>query len=276
MLSLLPVATSHPIDMPAILARAAKLASGDPDRTVAVAQMAMNYGRPAFGGSLLEPLVKQHPSRQLHQLVGALALQQGRQADALAHFEAAQAAADADETVSLNTVRSELSQIIAIARQLAVQSTGAERTKAVQRALSWGAKWRAIDSGNSQIDSQLGELLLAVGDTQEAWRHLSSVIERDPMSGDGYAVVAQTFESQGRVAEAVDYWHQALIVDQTNPTHRMRKAQALIALGKTAEGDALLAEIAGRKWHVRWDGIVYQVKSMIERAKRPTGDVFEE
>ena len=275
-LSLLPAVASHPIDTPAVLARAAKLAAGDPERTIAVAQLAMNYGQPAFGGSLLEPLVKQHPSRQLHQLVGALALQQGRQADALAHFEAAQDAADADEQVSLGTVRSELSQIIAISRQLAVQGSGTERAKAVQRALAWGAKWRAIDSGNSQIDSQLGELLLAVGDTKEAWRHLSSVIERDPMSGDGYAIVAQTFESQGRVAEAVDYWHQAVILDQTNPTHRMRKAQALIALGKTAEGDALLAEIAARKWHARWDGIVYQVKSMIDRAKRPNGDVLEE
>ena len=276
-LSLLPAVASHPIDTPAVLARAAKLASGDPERTTAVAQLAMNYGQPAFGGSLLEPLVKQHPSRQLHQLVGALALQQGRQADALAHFEAAQEAADADEQVSLNTVRSELQQIISIARQLATsQGPGIERAKAVQRALAWGAKWRAIDSGNTQIDSQLGELLLAVGDTKEAWRHLSSVIERDPMSGDGYAIVAQAFESQGRVAEAVDYWHQAMILDQTNPTHRMRKAQALIALGKTAEGDALLAEIVARKWHVRWDGIVYQVKSMLERAKRPNDVMIEE
>ena len=270
-LSLLPLASSHPIDTPAVLARAAALAGTDVDRLVTVARLAMSYGQPAFGYSLLEPLVKQHPTRELHQLVGGIALQQGRQADALMHFEAAQDAAAADEAVSLSTVRSELAQIIAIARQIAMQSQGADRSKAVKRALAWGAKWRAIDPGNGQIDSQLGELLLSVGDTKEAWRHLSSVIEREPMSGDGYAVVAQAFESQGRVAEAVEYWHQALVLDQTNPTHRMRKAQALIALGKTAEGDALLAEIANRKWHVRWDGIVYQVKSMIERARRPAG-----
>jgi predicted Zn-dependent protease len=118
-------------------------------------------------------------------------------------------------------------------------------------------------------------LLLAVGDTKEAWRHLSSVIERDPMSGDGYAAIAQAFETQGRVAEAIDYWHQALILDQTNPTPRMRKAQALFALGKTKEGDALLAEIAGRKWHARWDGVVYQVKALIERAKQ-TGQALDQ
>ncbi|MBA2538173.1 MAG: DUF410 domain-containing protein, partial [Deltaproteobacteria bacterium] len=267
-LSLLPLASAHPMDMPAILARAAKLAGDDVERVVAVARMAMNYGHPAFGYGLVEPLVKRHPTRELHQLVGNIALGQGRQADALAHFEAAQDAAG-DEAVSLATIRTELGQIITIARQLAVQQQGAERANAVKRALSWGAKWRAIDSGNAQIDQLLGELLLSVGDTKEAWRHLSSVIERDPMSGEGYATVAQAFENQGRVAEAVDYWRQAVILDQTNPTPRMRKAQALIALGKTAEGDAVLAEIAGRKWHVRWDGIVYQVKTMIERAKRP-------
>jgi len=43
-----------------------------------------------------------------------------------------------------------------------------------------------------------------------------------------------------------------VILDQTNPTPRMRQAQALIALGRTAEGDAMLTDIVNRKWHVRW------------------------
>ena len=40
------------------------------------------------------------------------------------------------------------------------------------------------------------------------------------------------------------FWQQAIVIDQTNPTPRLRKAQALIALGRDAEGDALLHEIA--------------------------------
>jgi predicted Zn-dependent protease len=142
-------------------------------------------------------------------------------------------------------------------------------------ALAWGAKWRAIDPGNPQIDSLLGELQLAVGNRAEAWRQLSSVIERDPMSGDGYQTVAQAFESQGRVADALEYWQLATIIDQTNPTPRMRRAQALIALGRTTEGDAVLAEIANRTWHARWDNVVYQVKALIERAKRPGGQDWD-
>jgi tetratricopeptide (TPR) repeat protein len=137
--------------------------------------------------------------------------------------------------------------------------------------MAWANRWRAIDPGNAGIDQAIGELLLAVGDRAEAWRQLSSVIERDPMSGDGYQTVAIAFEQQGRVAEALEHWQQAIVIDQTNPTPRMRKAQALIALGRTEEGDRLLAEIAGRRWHERYDWIVSQVRSLIERAKRPQG-----
>jgi tetratricopeptide (TPR) repeat protein len=195
-----------------------------------------------------------------------MAQRQGRIADALAYYERAQSAG-ADEAVNLATVRGELAQIIAVARQLAVQSQGTARTAAVAKAMGWATKWRAVDPGNAQIDQQVGELLLAVGDIAGAWRQLSTVIERDPMEGTGYQIVADTFERQGKVVEALDYWQQAIVIDQTNPTHRLRKAQALIALGRTAEGDALLAEIAGRTWHQRWAGIEYQAKDLLQRGK---------
>jgi predicted Zn-dependent protease len=161
-----------------------------------------------------------------------------------------------------------LRRIIGLAQQLAMQSTGPARAKAVDRALVWGARWRAIDPGNDEIDRTLGTLLLAVGDTKGAWRQLSSVIERDPWSGAGYAAVAQQLEEQGKVAEALDMWQQAIVIDQTNPMHRLRKAQALIALGRAQEGDALLQQIATTKWHDMWSGVVYQAKDLLERGKR--------
>ena len=125
-----------------------------------------------------------------------------------------------------------------------------------------------IDPGNADIDRQLGQLLLATGDTAGAWRQLSSTIERDPWSSAGYVTVADTFEQQGKVADALALWHQAMVIDQTNPTPRLRKAQALIALGRTAEGDALLEQIATTKWHDVWQGVVYQAKGLIERGKQ--------
>ncbi|MBA3542288.1 MAG: hypothetical protein H0T79_21915, partial [Deltaproteobacteria bacterium] len=146
-------------------------------------------------------------------------------------------------------------------------ASGTGRDAAVKTALAWGAKWRAVDEGNPAIDQQLGELLLAVGDTAGAWRQLSTVIERDPMAGYSYTLVAEVFEHQGKVTEALDYWQQAVVIDQTNPMPRLRKAQALIALGRTAEGDALLADITSRTWHDVHSGIVWQARNLIERGK---------
>lgn len=271
-MALLPLAQRQSGDVPAVLARAAALAKDDRHRLAQLARLAIDHGQATFAQSLVDPLVKQRPTRELLQLAARLAQTQNRTADALAHLEAAQEAA-ADEAVELSTVRAEIGQIIQLARQLALQSPAgsAAQKQAVERALTWAKRWRAIDPGNAGIDQTLGELLLAVGDRAEAWRQLSSVIERDPMSGDGYQTVAIAFEQQGRVAEALEYWQQAIVIDQTNPTPRMRKAQALIALGRTEEGDRLLAEIAGRTWHERYDWIVSQVRSLIERAKRPQG-----
>jgi tetratricopeptide (TPR) repeat protein len=194
---------------------------------------------------------------------------QGRTADALAHLEAAQDAG-ADEAVALPAVRAELGAILATARQLALGAPAGSpaRRQAIDRALAWAGRWRAIDPGNAGIDQALGELLLAAGDRAEAWRQLSTVIERDPMSGDGYQIVAGAFEQQGRVAEALEYWQHAIVIDQTNPQPRLRKAQALIALGRTEEGDRLLTEIAGRRWHERHEGIVWQVRALLEQARR--------
>jgi tetratricopeptide (TPR) repeat protein len=94
------------------------------------------------------------------------------------------------------------------------------------------------------------------------------VIERDPMSGQGYQIVADAFEKQGKVAEALDYWQQAIVIDQTNPTPRLRKAQALIALGKSSEGDALLGDIANQHWHDMWSNVVWQAKELLARGKQ--------
>ena len=42
---------------------------------------------------------------------------------------------------------------------------------------------------------------------------------------------------------------------------------SLIALGRTAEGDAVLQEITRTRWHDMWSGVSYQAKSLLERAR---------
>jgi len=88
------------------------------------------------------------------------------------------------------------------------------------------------------------------------------------MAGAGYMTVAAAFEQQGRVEDALAFWQQAIVIEQTNPTPRLRKAQALIALGRHDEGDALLREIANGKWHDIWSGVPYQAKYLLEQRRR--------
>jgi tetratricopeptide (TPR) repeat protein len=267
-IALVPIAGQRGELLP-VLARAAEVAGGDLHREVELARLAMQYGQGAWAEGMIAPLVKKSPSHDLYQLAAQLAIAQGKLGDGLANLEAAQDAGGNDK-VGIATVRAELGQILTVARQLALQSTGAERDRAVARAQKWATRWRAVDPGNTQIDESLGELLLAVGDKPGAWRQLSSAIERDPMSGLGYTMVAEAFERHGRVADSLEFWDQAVRIDQTNPTPRLREAQALIALGRASEGDAILKEIGSRTWHNAYSGVVYQAKELLLRGKQPS------
>ncbi len=259
----LAAAATQTADLSRVLDRAFTLAGNDPDRRLDVARAAVAYD-PTGAAAMLDTLLKQAPSRELYQLAGQLALGQNHWSEALADLETAQDLG-ADEAVDINIVRQEMGQLIQVASTAATQGTGAAREHAIQRALAWGQKWRAIDPGNTQIDTQLGELMLSVGDTQGAWRQLSSTIERDPWSGTGYMTVADAFERRGKVSDALPFWQQAIVIDQTNPTPRLRKARALFALGRTAEGNELLHQITGGKWHDTWSSVVYQAQELLKQ-----------
>jgi len=268
-LAFAPLAAQQPADLAAVLGRAAGLAGSDETQLLAVARVANAYGQPLLAANLAAPLLAAaHPSRDALVLAADLAETRGDYLKALDLLERAQEVAS-DEPESISEIRRELIRIDTIANLAAVQSTGADRAKAVERALANAARWRAIDPGNDDIDRRVGTLLLAVGDTRGAWRQLSSIIERDPWSGAGYATLAQQLENQGKVSEALDLWQQAIVIDQTNPTHRLRRAQALMALGRTQEGEAVLRQIASAKWHPMWEGTVYQAKELLRRGKSP-------
>ncbi|MBV8762227.1 MAG: FecR domain-containing protein [Deltaproteobacteria bacterium] len=262
-MALIPAATA-PDDQQRLFARAADLVAGDTGATLGLARLAIAYHQFATANALVAPLLLHAPTRAAYELQGELALAQGRPADALIAFESAQDM-PGNDAVPAAQLRTEMARLIRVAREVALASRGVARDSAVQKALHWGNRWRAIDPNNPAIDTQLGDLLLAVGDTQGAWRQLSGTIERDPWSSAGYMNVADAFEHEGKVEQSLPFWQQAIVIDQTNPTPRLRKAQALIALGRTAEGDELLRDIASHKWHDMWSNVVYQAKDLLGR-----------
>ncbi|HEY4243898.1 MAG TPA: VIT domain-containing protein [Kofleriaceae bacterium] len=265
-LALLPMAASHPADIPMIANRAVALADGDADRIIAVGTEVATLGQSGLAKAILSPQLARRPSHDLYALVGRLALQSGNTQEAFDDLTAAQDAGT-DEPAPLASVRGEYAAILETAKQLVAQTYGAPRDAVLTKALAFGQRWRDLDPSGG-ADVALGDLFTAAGDRTEAWRQLSTVIERDPMSGAGYATVADSLERQGRVSDALDFWQQSIVIDQTNPTPRLRKAQALIALGRTAEGDALLDEIASRHWHDMWSSVVYQAADLRSHGRR--------
>ena len=264
-MTLVPLASAQE-DQQRLFARATDLAAGDTGATLELARLAITYHQYGAADALISPLVLHSPTRAVYELQGQLALAQSRPNDALIAFESAQNL-PGNDAVPAGQLRNEMARLISVAREVALASQGVARNSAVGKALHWGNRWRALDPNNPAIDTQLGDLLLAVGDTQGAWRQLSGTIERDPWSGAGYMNVADAFEHQGKVEQALPFWQQAIVIDQTNPTPRLRKAQALIALGRTAEGDDLLRDIASHKWHDMWSNVVYQAKDLLAREK---------
>jgi predicted Zn-dependent protease len=82
------------------------------------------------------------------------------------------------------------------------------------------------------------------------------------MQGDSYQIAAEVLEGEGQVERAEALWRRATEVDPTNPTWLLRQAQALRALGRTADARATIARVVGRKWHERFWNVPGQARAL--------------
>ena len=108
--------------------------------------------------------------------------------------------------------------------QVARATTGAARDAAIAAALDAGRDWRAMDPDNAGRERLLAELLLAVGQDDEAWRYLSSPIDRAPREGASFQGAAEVLERAGKLEPALGLWRRAFAIDATNPTWLQRQA----------------------------------------------------
>ena len=161
-------------------------------------------------------------------------------------------------------LRAAYTQLIALHGQVARATTGGARDAALAAALAAGRDWRAMDPDNATRERLLAELLLAAGQDDEAWRYLSSPIDRAPREGASFAGAAEVLERAGKLEQALGLWRRAFAIDATNPTWLQRQAATELALGRKDAARATVQKILDRRWHVRWDG----VRWWAENAKR--------
>jgi ferric-dicitrate binding protein FerR (iron transport regulator) len=140
------------------------------------------------------------------------------------------------------------------------RQAGEERLPA---ALAVAADWRKEDPDNAEIDVLCFRALAARGARDEAWRHLSSIIERHPGEGSAHAQVAQALLDEGHGAEADRELARAFEVEPTNPTWLLRRGDLLASRGDERAARALFQQIVDGTWQDRFAGQVSQARSRL-------------
>lgn len=243
-------------DLIRILDRAATLAGSDLDQVLSVAVLAASRGQLPWALAYLTPLLDRPgaPS-QLARVTSDLAQQQGQPAEALRTL---QLAIDRDG----GGTTQDYARLLVLSQQLVLHTPLSQRPALVERATRWATTWRNAEPGGA-ADPLLAQLLFTAGDSPGAFRVLSSRIDRDPMSGEAWGGIAEQFERAGKVEASLPYWHEAVILDQTNPTWRIRHARALLAVGQKDAARQILTEVSRRRWHPRFEWTAYEAKDLL-------------
>ena len=250
-------------DLELAIDRAATLAGDDVGAIIEVSQLAASAGRPARAQALIDQARARRPdSPELLRLASQAAVQRGEPA-AAAELLTRALAAEADRPVALSELRADHARLIALHQQAALGATGAARDAAVAEALAAGRAWAAMDPDNAARERQLGELLLAVGQDDEAWRYLSSPIDRAPREGASFQGAAEVLERQGKLDRALGLWRRAFAIDATNPTWLQRQAMVELAMNRKDAAKATVRRILDRSWHARWAGVTWWAQDAV-------------
>ncbi len=248
------------------LTRAVELAGRDQRALAEVAELAISRQLSTWAWSVLRPLLDAPMSPELARLASLTAQLSSQPAEALRALELA-VRASLDDSYTASAAFADFHQLLRLAAEAALRESGARRAELVQKAEELAALWRSLD-GSAPVDRPLAQVYFAIGQPAEALRLLSSAVDRDPMSGPVWGELAGQVQGAGLVEESVALWHEALILDQTNPIWRLRKAQALRALGRKQEAREVLRQVAARRWNVRWEWEVQEARALLREVER--------
>ncbi len=239
-------------DRARVLERAWPLAAGHPATVLPLLVRAAMANASPWALTRLESVLPQlGDAPMIQRFASNLYAMQQQPSKAREHLELA-LAAEGETAVPLTQLRTDYVNLLAWTSS---ESASMALTKAAaqQRMIQLAQQWRAVDPANPAIDSIVANDLFAVGADAEAWRQLSTAIERQPMAATGWVMAAQAYEQHAKIAEAIAFWHEAVILDQTNPRWRIRQAQALMASGQTDAGKALLRATLAQRWHQQYE-----------------------
>ncbi|NVB41201.1 VWA domain-containing protein [Pseudenhygromyxa sp. WMMC2535] len=225
----------------------------------------LSQGHVAEAQDMLEGVAARLPEDpEVRLRVYVLAERQGRLADATVALDGALTTLLEDGALSLAQLRWGFATLFELhARQARSMANDADsRSAALRAALAVGDRWRAEDPDYAEIDRLCAELSWAVDHDDEAWRYLGSSLDRHPADGPTMAWVADVLERNGELERADSVWTRAIAVEPTDPMHRLRRAQNLLATDHEDHARALLREIVDGDWQPRFAWVVSEAKRL--------------
>lgn len=263
------VSLGHVDDVRRVVATVSDDQLDDAEGTLTLADQLVSGGQTQDAWRLVQRLLERDEDAKkdgaLLSLASTISEQQGRIADAATYLEQAMALDD-DVSLTLPQVRADYQRLMRLHTQLARSPLDAdEAAEHRTAALEVAARWRHEDPDNAAIDLACAELF--VDDPEQAWRFLSSIIERHPAEGNAYAQVAEALEREARFEPADRVWEDASRVEPTNPTWLLQRAENALALGRDKDALALLDRIDDGEWQERFFQIEQQAKQLLRSVK---------
>jgi ferric-dicitrate binding protein FerR (iron transport regulator)/tetratricopeptide (TPR) repeat protein len=245
----------------------------DPEVGVMVFDMLVNQGHVSEARAVLDNLqARAGDSTDVLLRASALAEQQGELDEAAQTLERALVLILDERGMSLDELRSGFAHLFELRARQARPLASTEQTAeaALQAALAVADRWRHEDPDNPVIDQLCAELLWSLERDDEAWRHLSSVLDRHAAEGEALAWLADALERSGRLDRAETVWARAVAVEPTEVHNRVRRATNLIANGREAEAQAALQEIIDGEWQPRFAWDVEQARRLLRKLDEQT------
>ena len=135
----------------------------------------------------------------------------------------------------------------------------------VARAVRAADRWRALDSDPTQACHAAARLLRELDQPVLAWDYLTSPVAFKPNEADPFKNLAQELVNTGDAALAEKAYAAAFAAEPTNAELLWLRVGVLRQLGKEAEAQKVLKQIADGDWQPRFDWMKRQAQQTLGR-----------
>ena len=114
----------------------------------------------------------------------------------------------------------------------------------------------------------LGQRLRTIGQTDEAERAFTSIVEVLPRESESQTMLAEVRQEQNRWADAIVHWEQVARLRALEPTGLLKLAAAQIHEKRWDDAAATLDKLRSRTWPPRFGNVGNEIRSLEQQVER--------